>query len=186
MKKPLLAAVFAMPFFALASEYQLDPLHTNAIFEIDHFATSTNIGIFNNLEGKLLFDAQKQTGQIDLSIPLEKLDTGRAQFDNHLKSGNLFHASKYPNIRFKSSRWNFSNNKVTSIDGQLTIKGITKPITLVASKFNCYDSPMFKKQVCGGDFTATIDRTQWGVDYLVNMGMTKNVKITIHAEAVKQ
>ncbi len=187
MKKTLLALALIAPVLAGAADYQLDPSHTNAIFEIDHFGTSTNIGIFNNLEGVLSFDAKQQTGHINIDIPMSKLDTGRKQFDEHLKAADLFNAAQYPSMNFKSSKWHFNKGKVSKIEGILTLKGVSKPITLTASKFNCYNSPMFaNKEVCGGDFSATIDRTLWGMDYLVKMGMSKTVNLTIHAEGVKQ
>ncbi len=186
MKKVLAALVLATPLLATAAEYSLDPSHTNATFYIDHFGTSTNFGIFNNLEGNLSFDAAKQTGKIDLIIPMSNLDTGRKQFDQHLQNADLFDAKKFPNMRFESSKWRFQDGKVTSIAGNLTIKGVTKPVVLTATKFNCYNSPIFKKEVCGGDFTTTIDRTDWGMDYLVQMGMSKSVSLVIHAEGVKK
>lgn len=73
-----------------------------------------------------------------------------------------------------------------TMDGNLTMKGKTQPIQLTATKFGCYQSPIFKAEVCGGDFEATIDRTQWGVDFLVKEGMAKMVKLEIQAEAIKQ
>ena len=94
-------------------------------------------------------------------------------------------AEKYPNIVFKSTKWNFSEGKPASIEGMLTMKGVTKPVTLTTTKFGCYMSPVFNAQVCGGDFSAKIDRTLWGVDYLVNIGMSKTVDISIQAEAIR-
>ncbi|EBC6087838.1 polyisoprenoid-binding protein, partial [Salmonella enterica] len=105
---------------------------------------------------------------------------------NHIRSSDILDAEKYPEIVFKSTKWHFEDNKPVSIDGLLTMKGVTKPVTLTTTKFGCYMSPIFKAQVCGGDFVTQIDRTQWGVDYLVDMGMTKVVDIKIQAEAVKQ
>ncbi|EPE8925911.1 YceI family protein, partial [Salmonella enterica subsp. enterica serovar Senftenberg] len=98
----------------------------------------------------------------------------------------ILDAEKYPEIVFKSTKWHFEDNKPVSIDGLLTMKGVTKSVTLTTTKFGCYMSPIFKAQVCGGDFVTQIDRTQWGIDYLVDMGMTKVVDIKIQAEAVKQ
>ena len=89
-------------------------------------------------------------------------------------------------MRFVSTKFHFQDKKVTEVEGNLTLLGETHPVTLKATKFNCYDSPMLKTQVCGGDFVTTIDRTQWGMNYLVDMGMTKNVEIAIQIEAAKQ
>lgn len=186
MKKILFALAVAATASAYAADYQIDPHHTNARFAIDHFGTSTNVGGFYGLTGKMQFDAAAKTGRIDLTIPIANLQTGSEPFTGHLKSADLFHADRYPEMRFVSSRFHFDGNKVRSVEGQLTLLGKTHAVTLHAEKFNCYNSPMLKTQVCGGDFSATIDRTLWGMNYLVDAGMSKNVRLDIQIEAAKQ
>lgn len=186
MKKYLLAIFALTTATAFASDYQIDPHHTNARFAIDHFGTSTNVGGFYGLTGELKFDATTKKGHIDITIPIANLQTGSEQFSNHLKSADLFDASKYPQMRFVSTGFQFKGNKLRAVKGKLTLLGKTHPVTLRTEKFNCYDSPMFKTQVCGGDFVTTIDRTQWGMNYLVDMGMAKNVRLDIQIEAVKK
>ncbi len=187
MKKILFTAfTAALAAGAAAATYKIDPHHANARFAIDHFATSTNIGGFYNLNGTLQFDPAKRTGGIDLSIPVNNLQSGSTDFTQHLKSSDLFNAEKYPEIRFVSTRFHFKGNKVSRVDGNLTLLGQTHPVSLKATKFNCYQSPMLKAEVCGGDFETTIDRTKWGMDYLVSAGMSKNVKLNIQIEAAKQ
>lgn len=187
MKKFFLASILAVTAAtASAASYKIDSAHTNARFTIDHFATSSNVGGFYGLQGKLDFDLAKRTGKIDLTIPVENLQTGSAHFTEHLKSADLFHAEKYPNMRFQSTKFIFKNKKLVSVQGRLTLLGKTHPVTLTATKFNCYQSPMLKTQVCGGDFTTTIDRTKWGMNYLVDAGMTKKVKLDIQIEAGKE
>lgn len=181
-------AVFTASVLAVtaqASTYQIDSAHTNARFAIDHFGTSTNTGGFYGLEGTVEFDPSKKTGSVDVSIPVENLQTGLEAFDVHLKSADFFNAEKFPTMQFKSTKFHFKGNKVVKVDGQLTLLGKTNPVTLKATKFNCYDSPMLKTQVCGGDFETTIDRTKWGMDTYVKMGVTKNVKINLQIEASK-
>lgn len=136
--------------------------------------------------GELKYQPEKQVAEMRVTIPVSALNTGVDAFDNHIRSSDILDAEKYPEIVFKSTKWHFDDNKPVSIDGLLTMKGVTKPVTLTTTKFGCYMSPIFKAQVCGGDFVTQIDRTQWGVDYLVDMGMTKVVDIKIQAEAVKQ
>lgn len=186
--KKIISAVFlsALATTAGAATYQIDGHHTNARFSIDHFNTSTNVGGFYNLSGTLEFDPAKRTGSIDLSIPVNSIQTGSQDFTNHLKSADLFNAAKYPEIRFTSTKFNFNGKKLLSVDGKLTMLGKTHPVKLKAQKFNCYDSPILKTQVCGGDFTTTIDRTKWGINYLVDAGMTKQVALTIQIEAGKK
>ncbi|MDO5058565.1 MAG: YceI family protein [Neisseria sp.] len=187
MKKTLLTvALSAAASFAAAADYELDAAHTNARFAIDHFGTSTNVGGFFGLEGKMTFDAAKQNGKIDLVIPVAKLQTGSEHFTGHLKSADLFDAEKFPEMRFVSDKFHFKNGKVSRVDGKLTLLGQTRPVSLKAKKFNCYQSPMLKTEVCGGDFTAKIDRTQWGMNYLTDVGMSKKVRLDIQVEAAKK
>ena len=89
-------------------------------------------------------------------------------------------------MRFVSTKFNFNGKKLVSVDGKLTLLGKTQPVKLTASKFNCYPNPMLKTEVCGGDFSTTIDRTKWGMNYLVKEGMAKNVRIDIQIEAAKK
>ncbi len=186
MKKTLLAALFAVAAAGVsAADYKIDDNHANARFAVDHFGTSTNTGGFYGLVGTISFDPQAKTGAADITIPINNLSTGISGFDNHLKSADFFNAARYPEMRFQSTKWNFRGNKVTSVDGNLTLLGKTQPITLKATKFNCYQSPMLKAEVCGGDFETVIDRTKWGMDYGVANGMTKNVRLNIQIEASK-
>lgn len=171
---------------AQAADYQLDPAHTKAVFYIDHFNTSTNSGGFYEITGDMSYSPEKQRGSIDVSIPVSALNTGLTAFDNHIQSADILDAKKYPDITFKSTKWNFKDNKVVSVDGELTMKGKTHPVTLQTTKFGCYFSPVLKADVCGGDFETTIDRTQWDVNYLVKEGMSASVKLNIQAEAVKK
>lgn len=187
MKKALLTAVFAtIAINASAATYKIDPFHTNARFSIDHFGTSSNVGGFYELTGTVEFDAEKKSGAVDITIPVDKLHSSSPQFTQHLKSPDLLNEKQAPEIRFVSTKFHFSGDKVTSVDGKLTMLGKTHEVTLKADKFNCYDSPKLKTQVCGGDFSTVIDRTQWGVDFLVNAGMTKDVALAIQIEAAKQ
>lgn len=186
MKKIALSAVMAFAALAQAAEYEIDPGHTNVRFAIDHFATSTNVGGFYGLEGTVTFDEEAQTGSVDVAIPVKNINSGNKDFDGHLQSPDLFDAEKHPEMRFVSTKWHFADGKVTQVDGDLTLLGQTHPVTLTASKFNCYDNPRMKKEVCGGDFHTTLDRTQWGMNYLVDVGMTKDVDIAIQIEAAKK
>ncbi|MNJ18737.1 hypothetical protein D3C81_1501930 [compost metagenome] len=182
------AALLICTGVAHAEVYKLDPAHTNARFNIDHFGTTTNHGGFYNISGDLDYNENnKGSTRLQVEIPVSSINTGNQKFDEHLKSPDLLNAKKFPVIAFSSSKFHFdSDGKVSAVDGTLTMLGKSNPVTLKASKFNCYESPMFKARVCGGDFTTDIDRTQWGVNFLTDMGMTKDVTLQIQVEAVKQ
>lgn len=171
---------------AQAANYAIDPTHTFVTFEIGHFGASTNRGRFDKKQGSVEFDRAAKTGKVDITIDTTSVNTGTPPFDKHLQSADLFDAAKHPTIKFVSDKFSFNGDKVSEVTGQLTLLGKTAPVTLKATQFNCYDSPMLKREVCGGDFETTIDRTQWGMNYGVEWGFPKNVRLVVQIEAVKQ
>ena len=171
---------------AQAAPYAIDPTHTFVTFEISHFGASTNRGRFDKKQGTVAFDRAAKTGKVDITIDTTSVNTGTPAFDKHLQSADLFDTAKHPTIKFVSDKFTFNGDKVSEVTGQLTLLGKTGPVTLKSTQFNCYDSPMLKREVCGGDFETTIDRTQWGMNYGVEWGFPKNVRLVIQIEAVKQ
>jgi polyisoprenoid-binding protein YceI len=119
-------------------------------------------------------------------IDITSINTGTAAFNKHLQSADLFDAAKHPTAKFVSDKFSFNGDKVSEVTGTLTLLGKTQPVTLKSTGFNCYDSPMLKREVCGGDFETTIDRTAFGMNYGVDWGFPKNVRILVQIEAVKQ
>ena len=171
---------------AQAANYAIDPTHTFVTFEIGHFGASTNRGRFDKKQGTVEFDRAAKTGKVDITIDTTSVNTGTPPFDKHLQSADLFDAAKHPTIKFVSDKFSFNGDKVSEVTGQLTLLGKTAPVTLKATQFNCYDSPMLKREVCGGDLETTVDRTQWGMNYGVEWGFPKNVRLVVQIEAVKQ
>lgn len=169
-----------------AATYELDPKHTAVRFSVDHFGTTTNAGGFYNLSGILEYAPEDNKGFVGITIPMGRLSTGIKAFDGHLKSADFFNVEEYPTAYFKSTNWTFDGDKVKSIKGDLTLHGETNPITLTATKFNCYDSPVLGVEACGGDFETTIDRTKWGIDTYTTGGMMKDVKLVIQVEGSKK
>ncbi|NMM76094.1 polyisoprenoid-binding protein [Acidovorax sp. SRB_14] len=172
---------------AAPAQYAIDPTHTFVTFEIDHMGATTNRGRFDKKEGTVQFDRDGKAGKVDLTLHINSINTGTAAFDKHLQSAELFDAAKHPTARFVSDTFNFSGDKVSEVTGQLTLMGKTQPVTLKASKFNCYPNPMLqKRETCGGDFETTIDRTAFGMNYGIDWGFAKNVRLIVQVEAVKQ
>ena len=192
MRKPLFSLLAVAAATALtagaaqAANYAIDPTHTFVTFEIGHFGATTNRARFDKKQGTVEFDRAAKTGKVDISIDVTSVNSGTPPFDKHLQSADLFDAAKHPTIKFVSDKFSFNGDKVSEVSGQLTLLGKTAPVTLKATQFNCYDSPMLKREVCGGDFEATIDRTQWGMNYGVDWGFAKNVRLVVQIEAVKQ
>lgn len=182
----LAAALLAGATSAQAAPYAIDGTHTFATFEIGHFGTSTNRGRFDKKEGTIEFDRAAKTGKVEITLDMTSINTGTPMFDKHLQSAELFDAAKFPIAKFVSTGMTFNGDKVAEIAGTLTLLGKTNPVTLKATNFNCYNSPMLKREVCGGDFTATIDRTAYGLNYGIAFGFPKEVRIVVQAEAIKQ
>jgi polyisoprenoid-binding protein YceI len=187
MKKTLLvASLFAAVASAQAATYTIDPTHTFVTFEADHFGTSTNRGRFDKKDGTVEFDRAAKKGKVELTIDVASINTGVAPFNKHLQSADFFNVEQHPTAKFVADKFTFDGDKVTQVSGTLTMLGKTNPVTLKANRFNCYMNPMLKREVCGGDFETTIQRSQWGVSYGLNMGMQDNVRLVVQVEAVKQ
>ena len=179
------AALTASVAQAAPSTYSIDPTHTYATFEIMHFATSTNRGRFDKKEGTVVLDKAAKTGKVEVTIDMTSIDSGSDAFNKHLQSAEIFDVAKYPTAQFVGDKFTFNGDKLVSVSGELTLRGKTNPVTLNANSFNCYDNPMLKREVCGGDFEATIQRSQWGITYGIP-GIPDSVRLLIQIEAVKQ
>jgi len=168
------------------ASYAIDPTHTFVTFEISHFGAAVNRGRFDKKQGSVQLDKAAKSGKVEITFDMTSVNTGTPSFDKHLQSADLFNAAQHPTMKFVADKFVFNGDKVASVEGQLTLLGKTGPLTLKANQFACYDSPMLKREVCGGDFEGTIDRTQWGMNYGVEWGFPKNVRLIAQIEAVKQ
>ncbi|MFZ2990804.1 YceI family protein [Ideonella sp.] len=180
------AALLATTAHAEVATYAIEPTHTFATFEISHFGTSTNRGRFDKKEGTVSIDRAAKTGKLDVTIDTTSINSGTPRFDSHLKSAEILNTEANPTARFVGDKFSFNGDKVTEVAGMLTLAGKTNPVTLKAINFNCYQNPMLKREVCGGDFEATITRSQFGVNYGLNYGFPDAVRLVIQVEAVKQ
>ena len=180
------AGLFTAAAHAAPANYAIDPTHTFATFEIDHFGASVNRARFDKKSGTVQFDKAGKTGKVEVMLDMNSVNSGTPGFDKHLKSADIFNTEKFPEAKFVSDKFVFDGDKLKEVTGQLTMLGVTKPVTLTAKQFTCYENPMLKREVCGGDFYATIDRTQWGVNYGIDWGFSKNVGLVLQIEAIKQ
>lgn len=147
-----------------AASYVINPKNTSVRFAIEHFKTSTTTGGFYNVKGQLQYDPILKLCNISLIIPIDSLNTGNKAINNNLKGANFFNMPRFPSAHFQSTNWYFNDSQVTRVDGNLTLHGETHPISLTATKFNCYQASITKNtaknEVCGGEFSTTIDRTK--------------------------
>ncbi|MFD1710039.1 polyisoprenoid-binding protein [Ottowia sp. GY511] len=176
----------ALAVQAAPATYKIDDDHTYATFAISHFGASVNRARFDKADGTIEFDKVARKGKIDVTVDVKSIASGSAEFDKHLQAPDLFNAEKFPTLRFVSDRLVYKGGKLTEVPGQLTLLGQTHPVTLKVKQFACYDNPMAKTEACGGDFEAVIDRSQWGMNFGADFGITKKVTIGATIEAFKQ
>ena len=180
-----LAAAGATTAFA-ADTYVIDKNHTYPSFEADHMGISTWRGKFNETSGTIVLDRANKNGSIDITIKTDSLDFGHDKMNAHAKNADMFDVAKFPEATYKSKSIKFNGDTPVAIDGELTLKGVTKPVSLKINKFKCIQHPMLKKEVCGADASGVFNRADFGLDYGVKMGFSPEVKLAIQVEAVKQ
>ncbi|WP_372719437.1 YceI family protein [Immundisolibacter sp.] len=187
MKTQLAVALFtsaiAMPALAVDS-YAIDPYHTCPVFEIDHLGFSIQRGRFNKVTGNIQLDLAARAGAIDVTIDSASIDMGFDEWDERMRSDEFFNVEKFPTMRFKSEKLVFDGDKLVGAEGQFTLLGVTKPLTLTIGGLHCAVHPINKKPLCGANATAAIKRSDYGmVKYLPGIG--DQVKLIIPVEAFK-
>lgn len=167
--------------------YTVDPNHTYPSFEADHFGgLSVWRGKFEKSSGTIVFDKDKASGTVDITIDAGSIDFGHAKLNDHAKSPEIFDVAKFPTATYKGNLAKFKDGAPTEVEGQLTLHGVTKPVKLTINQFKCMVNPMSKKEVCGADASATFNRSDFGVSYGTQMGFNPETKLAIQVEAVKQ
>jgi len=193
MMKSIRHALLALlvPFAATAAPvaYNIDSLHSFPNFSVNHLGMSTVHGRFEQMKGKIVYDAAAKTGSLEVHIPTATVSTGDAKRadgqrsrDEHLRSADFFNAAEFPEMTFKSTKLNFAGDKLESIDGNLTLLGVTKPVKLNVTSFVCGPNPFSKKPMCGANAESTIKRTDYGMKFGVP-AISDDVKLVIGVEA---
>ncbi len=187
MNRVVLALLAGLSLSAVAAPatYVLEPNHSFARFGYTHLGYSTQISRFNKTTGKFTFDKDAGTGSVDVLIDTTSVDTGSDLFNKHIQAEDYLDTAKYPSASFKGSQVTFSGGVPTTVSGELTLKGVTKPVSLTLTHFYCMPHPMLKKDACGADATAQVKRTDF------NMGKNApyvgdDVTISIAVEAVRE
>ncbi len=188
MKKTI-ALLFAFTLssaaFAAPETYVIDTNHTKPRFEYSHFGYSTQLSRFDTTSGTITIDREAKTGSADVVIDAKSVDTGFALFNEHIQGEDFFDTAKYPTITFKSDKMKYDGDKVVEVDGNLTIKGITKPVVLVVTSMLCMPHPMMKKDACGANAIAVVKRSDFNMGKYVPY-VSDSVTLTIPVESLKQ
>ncbi|MES2296838.1 MAG: YceI family protein [Pseudomonadota bacterium] len=179
----LIAAGSASAF--AADTYKIDPSHTYPSFEADHMGgLSVWRGKFNKNSGSIVLDRAAKTGSVDISIDTGSINFGHPGLEKHVMSEDMLDVAKFPTATFKSTAIKFDGDKPVSVDGDFTLHGVTKPLTLTINKFKCMAHPMTKKEVCGADASAQFKRTDFGIGFGTPF-FSPDVKLAIEVEAHK-
>jgi polyisoprenoid-binding protein YceI len=181
-----LAAALSIPAMAAPVTYQLDPSHTYPSFETDHFGgLSVWRGKFDTSSGTVTIDRAAHTGSVEVTTKIASIHTGSAKLDEHVQTPDFFDAAKYPDATFKGTL-KFDGDKPVAAVGNLTLHGVTKPLTLTINSFKCMQHPMLKREVCGVDAAGEFNRDEFGLDYGKAYGFKMQTKLLITAEGVAQ
>ncbi len=187
--KHLAAAILALgtvQVFAAVDTYTIDPNHTYPSFEADHMGgVSVWRGKFEKSSGKITLDRAAKTGTVDITIDTTSLDFGHNKMNEHAMSKEMFNVEQFPTATYKGNTIKFQGDTPVSVEGQLTLLGVTKPVTLTINKFKCIPHPMLKREVCGADASASFKRTDFGLNYGIAYGFAPEVKLAIQVEALK-
>jgi polyisoprenoid-binding protein YceI len=180
-----LASAFATSAFAAPETYGAEPNHTYANFSYSHMGLSTQISKFSKTTGTVTYDKAAKTGSVDITIDMKSVDTGSNLFNGHIQGADFLDTATFPTATFKSTKVVFDGDKPASIEGNLTIKGVTKPVTLKVTHFVNMEHPMAKKDAIGANATTVIKRTEFNAGkYAPAVG--DDVTISISIEAIKQ
>ena len=181
----VLAAAVAAPALAAPQTFVIDGTHTFPRFSYNHLGCSTQLSRFDTTTGKVVFDKVAKTGAVDIVIDTKSVSTGSATFNEHIQGEDFLDTAKFPTATFKSTKVIFEGDKPAKIEGNLTLKGVTKPVTLTVTDFKTAPHPMLKKEAIGANATTTVKRTDF------NMGKNvpyvgDEVRIDIGLEAIQQ
>jgi polyisoprenoid-binding protein YceI len=180
--------IAGMAFGASAQEsYVLETVHSQPQWETRHIGFSPQRGSFGKATGKVTLDRAAKQGTVDIMIDTTTVKSFDARLDAILKGERFFNVEKYPTMSFKSSQLTFDGDRVVSVTGDLTMVGVTKPVTLKVDNFVCGENPFNKKPMCGAEATATIKRSEWGMtDGLKINNPSDDVKLLIPIEAYRE
>ena len=167
-----------------AESYTLDPDHTFPRFEISHLGFSTHHGQFNKTAGKLTLDRAAKTGSVEITVDTASIGTGDPALEKHLRSDDFFNIAKFPTMTFRSRAFKFDGEVPVAAAGELTLLGVTRPLTLTISRVKCGPHPVLKKEECGAEVSGTLKRSEFGMKAYVPL-IGDEVTLHIQVEAYR-
>jgi polyisoprenoid-binding protein YceI len=173
--------------------YRIDPNHTHPLFEVDHFdGLSTWRGFFKSTSGTITLDRERGSGTVDVVIEVSSIDFGQDKLTQMVvaeKIGdwNGLDVGRYPKAEYQGTLGGFVQGVPTTVNGELTLHGVTRPVALRIGAFKCIpDHPILKREVCGADALGTFNRADFGVNAGMQFGFRQEVTLRIQVEAIRQ
>lgn len=185
---PVLVPVLAGAAAAARAEpatYAIDPTHTFVYFEVRHQGLSTARGRFDRKSGTVTLDRAAGTGRAQISFEAASVNTGVVPFDGALRGANYLNAAQFPTVTFDGDRFVFDGDRLAEVGGQLTLLGRSLPVTLRAAFWSCVVNTRLNREVCGGDFTTRIRRSEWGMTQGIPT-VPDEVGLVIQVEGIRQ
>ena len=179
-----LALFAALPALAEPESYTVDNNHTFPSYEIGHFGYSFQRGRFNKTSGKVTLDFAARRGSADITMDVASVSSGVAKLDQHLQAADFFDVARYPQITFRANDLVFDGDRVVAARGDLTIHGVTQPVSFTVTYFRCADHPMLKRKICGADMNTTIKRSDFNMTYGLPV-LADEVLLRVNVEAMK-
>ena len=167
--------------------YDIDPDHTHPSFEADHFGgLSVWRGIFKKTSGSIVLDKAAGTGSVDVRVDTKSATVGQDKVDEVMAGPQLFDTAKYPEARYQGILGGFVDGVPTTVTGTLTLHGVTKPVDMKILSFKCMPHPLYKREVCGADVLAVIQRDDFGMDSGKSYGFSMTTTLRIQVEAIAE
>lgn len=174
------------PFYAQGVTYRVDPVHSSILFRVKHMNTAYVYGRFNQFSGTLVVDEKSpERSSVQFEIDINSVDTRDAKRDEHLRGPDFFNARQFPKATFKSTRVRKINDTTVEVQGNLTLRGVTKPLTVRVTFTGKGRNPR-GQEIIGFETTFTIKRSEFGINYGLNGGLSDEVRVTISVEAIRQ
>jgi polyisoprenoid-binding protein YceI len=168
------------------ARYRFDPTHTFVHFEVLHFDTATVRGRWGPLDGEVDWDRTQRRGRVQVRVETAQVSTGLPVLDQLLRGAALLDTVEHPFAYFVGEQFVFNDNGFPQeIRGEFTLRGVSRPLTLTAERFRCYLNPLFRKEVCGGDFVAELQRSQFGIEHSLPW-VADSVRLRIQIEALRE
>ena len=183
---PALILAASAAAYAAPATYIIDPNHTHPSFEADHLGgLSVWRGLFRKTSGTITLDKAAGTGTVDVVVDVTSIEFGHDKLNEHAVGPELFDAAKYPQAHYQGTLGGFVNGAPTTVTGNLTLHGVTKPVALKILSFKCMPHPMFKREVCGADAFGTLNRADFGINSGQQYGFKMETTLRIQVEAIK-